>query len=63
MARQQEPLTLLLDGSDDAARFCRRTVGRILHYAASLIPAVTSTPQDIDDAMKLGSTGNVARLK
>ena len=54
MARQQEPLTLLLDGSDDAARFCRRTVGRILHYAASLIPAVTSTPQDIDDAMKLG---------
>lgn len=54
MARQQEPLTALLDGSDDAARFCRRTVGRILHYAASLIPAVTATPQDIDDAMKLG---------
>jgi 3-hydroxyacyl-CoA dehydrogenase len=54
MARQQEPLTLLLDGSDDAARFSRRTVGRILHYAASLIPTVTATPQDIDDAMKLG---------
>jgi len=54
MARQQEPLFCLLDGDDDAARFCRRTLGRILHYAASLIPEVTNTPQDIDDAMKLG---------
>jgi 3-hydroxyacyl-CoA dehydrogenase len=54
MARQDEPLFPLVDGNDDAARFCRRTLGRILHYAASLIPDVTTTPQDIDDAMKLG---------
>lgn len=54
MARQDEPLVPLLDGNDAAAQFCRRTLGRILHYAASLIPDVTTTPQDIDDAMKLG---------
>ena len=53
-AQQQEPLFPLLDGDDNAANFCRRALGRILHYAASLIPDVTTTPQDIDDAMKLG---------
>ena len=26
----------------------------MLHYAAGLIPDVTTNPQDIDDAMKLG---------
>ena len=35
-------------------KFCRRVLGRVLHYAASLIPEITSSPQDIDDAMKLG---------
>ena len=29
-------------------------LGRVLSYAASLLPTVTETPQDIDDAMKLG---------
>jgi 3-hydroxyacyl-CoA dehydrogenase len=29
-------------------------LGRVFAYAADLIPAVTSSPQDIDDAMKLG---------
>ncbi|MBL6595465.1 MAG: enoyl-CoA hydratase/isomerase family protein [Candidatus Puniceispirillum sp.] len=53
-ARQDEPLFPLLDGNDNQTRFCRRVLGRILHYAASLVPSVTSTPQDIDDAMKLG---------
>ena len=54
VARQDEPLFMLLDGHDGQARFCRRVLGRILHYAASLVPSVTTTPQDIDDAMKLG---------
>ncbi len=34
--------------------FCRRVLGRVLGYAASLIPEITNSPQDIDDAMKLG---------
>ncbi len=34
--------------------FCRNVLGRILNYSASLIPEITSSPQNIDDAMKLG---------
>ena len=34
--------------------FARRVLVRILSYAASLVPDITSSPQDIDDAMKLG---------
>ena len=34
--------------------FCRNVLGRVLNYSASLIPEITSSPQDIDDAMKLG---------
>ncbi|MEM9715668.1 MAG: 3-hydroxyacyl-CoA dehydrogenase NAD-binding domain-containing protein, partial [Pseudomonadota bacterium] len=34
--------------------FVRNFLGRVLGYAASLIPAITNSPQDIDDAMKLG---------
>jgi 3-hydroxyacyl-CoA dehydrogenase len=29
-------------------------LGRVLSYAAALVPEVTITPQDIDDAMKMG---------
>jgi 3-hydroxyacyl-CoA dehydrogenase len=29
-------------------------LARVLAYAASLVPDVTVSPQDIDDAMKLG---------
>ena len=53
-AQQQEPLSLILEGRTPHAQFCRRVLGRVLAYAASLIPDVTETPQDIDDAMKLG---------
>ena len=49
-----EPLDAILDGNDDCTRFARRVLGRVLAYAAHLIPHVTQTPQDIDDAMKLG---------
>ena len=35
-------------------KFCRNVLGRVLGYAASLIPEITDSPQDIDDAMKLG---------
>ncbi|WP_438996072.1 3-hydroxyacyl-CoA dehydrogenase NAD-binding domain-containing protein [Candidatus Puniceispirillum sp.] len=53
-AQRAEPLDMILAGDDINARFCRRVLGRVLAYAASLIPAVTNNPQDIDDAMKLG---------
>ena len=53
-ATRREPLLELLDGNDSCARFSRRVLGRVLAYAASLVPDVTSSPQDIDDAMKLG---------
>ena len=53
-ATRGEPLLEIIDGNDDCARFCRRVLGRVLAYAASLVPDVTSSPQDIDDAMKLG---------
>ena len=53
-ARQQEPLIPILAKNDAHAQFCRRVLGRVLAYAASLIPTVTENPQDIDDAMKLG---------
>ncbi len=50
----QEVLTGLIVGADVQTKFCRRMLGRVFAYAADLIPAVTSSPQDIDDAMKLG---------
>ncbi len=53
-ANRREPLLEILDGNDACAEFSRRTLARILAYSASLIPDVTSSPQDIDDAMKLG---------
>lgn len=55
-----EPLEVLIQAIDNseeearATRFCRRYLARVLGYAASLIPAVTRSPQDIDDALKLG---------
>ena len=53
-ANGDETLTIMIDGDGPHATFCRRFLGRVLAYAADLIPAVTSSPQDIDDAMKLG---------
>lgn len=51
---QNEPLVDLVSGSDAQARFCQNVLARVLAYAASLIGEVTDSPQDIDDAMKLG---------
>jgi len=51
---QKEPLRDLIKGTDVQALFCQRVLGRVLGYAASLLGAVTQSPQDIDDAMKLG---------
>ena len=42
------------EGDENHTKFCRNMLGRVLAYAADLIPEVTSSPQDIDDAMKLG---------
>ncbi len=55
-----EPLEVLIQPLDNSAeeaqatRFCRRYLARVLAYAASLLPDVTRSPQDIDDALKLG---------
>ena len=54
IARQQEPLADLIAGDDIEAQFCQQVLAKVLCYAASLIGDVTQSPQDIDDAMKLG---------
>jgi len=50
----QEVLTGLIAGEGVETAFCRRMLGRMFAYAADLIPDVTQSPQNIDDAMKLG---------
>jgi 3-hydroxyacyl-CoA dehydrogenase len=50
----RETLPMMTEGSGAHHQFCRNFLGRVLAYAADLIPHVTSTPQDIDDAMKMG---------
>ena len=60
LAKGKETLFHLINSNSNElserkyTNFCRNVLGRILHYAASLIPEITSSPQDIDDAMKLG---------
>ena len=54
IAEQREALTDLVVGNDAESAFCRRALGRVLGYAASLLGDVTDSPQAIDDAMKLG---------
>ena len=56
LAQQEghETLHLMIEGKGPHAHFCRNFLGRVLSYAAALIPKVTVTPQDIDDAMKMG---------
>ncbi|MGV6839286.1 MAG: 3-hydroxyacyl-CoA dehydrogenase NAD-binding domain-containing protein [Planktomarina sp.] len=50
----RETLHDMIHGGDAHSRFCQNVLGRVLCYAASLIPDVTTSPQDIDDAMKMG---------
>ena len=50
----KDALPRMIEGSDAQAKFCRGFLGRVLAYAADLSPDVTKSPQDIDDAMKLG---------
>ncbi|MEL6913888.1 MAG: 3-hydroxyacyl-CoA dehydrogenase NAD-binding domain-containing protein [Pseudomonadota bacterium] len=54
LAQNAETLTDLIAGDDAQTRFARNFLGRVLAYAAMLLPDVTKTPQDIDDAMKMG---------
>ena len=62
LALNQDPLPMMVapytadDNALDrqAAQFCRQVLAQIFTYAANLIPEVTTSPQDIDDAMKLG---------
>ena len=54
LAEQREPLLPLVQGNNNEAQFSRNVLGRVLGYAASLLGDVTDSPQNIDDAMKLG---------
>jgi len=54
LAQNAETLTDLIAGDDAHTRFARNVLGRVLAYAAALLPDVTESPQDIDDAMKMG---------
>lgn len=54
MQEGRETLPLMIEGSGPGVQFCRNFLGRVLGYAASLVPEVTQTPQDFDDAMKMG---------
>lgn len=54
VARQQEALEPILNDTSQAGQFAREVLAGILCYAAGLVPEITSSPQDIDDAMKLG---------
>ena len=58
LAQNREPLIDLIKSTDEGdeaqTAFCRNVLARVLAYAADLIPVVTESPQDIDDAMKLG---------
>ncbi|MGB7336787.1 MAG: 3-hydroxyacyl-CoA dehydrogenase NAD-binding domain-containing protein [Salaquimonas sp.] len=51
---EKDGVNALIKGEDILSKFAWRVLARILTYSASLIPEVTQTPQDIDDAMKLG---------
>jgi len=51
---EKEGINVLIEGDDKLSTFAWRVLARILTYSASLVPDVTHSPQDIDDAMKLG---------
>jgi 3-hydroxyacyl-CoA dehydrogenase len=51
---EKDGVNALLKGDDKLSIFAWRVLARILTYSASLVPEVTQSPQDIDDAMKLG---------
>lgn len=51
---EKEGIKSLISGDDKLSTFAWRVLARILTYSASLVPDVTVSPQDIDDAMKLG---------
>ena len=51
---EKQGLNALLEGDDKLSTFAWRVLARILTYSAGLVPDVTHSPQDIDDAMKLG---------
>ncbi|MEO0342160.1 MAG: 3-hydroxyacyl-CoA dehydrogenase NAD-binding domain-containing protein [Pseudomonadota bacterium] len=55
-AANQETLAEMVAPSNTPKHdaFIRNFLGRVLGYAASLVPEITNNPQDIDDAMKLG---------
>ncbi|MCF6322609.1 MAG: enoyl-CoA hydratase-related protein, partial [Rhizobiaceae bacterium] len=51
---ERHGIAQLVRGEDRLNKYCWRVLARILSYASSLLPFVTGSPQDIDDAMKLG---------
>ncbi|MCP4070979.1 MAG: 3-hydroxyacyl-CoA dehydrogenase [Hyphomicrobiales bacterium] len=54
IAGEREGLAFLVRGETDLHKYCWRVLAQVLNYSANLLPQVTRSPQDIDDAMKLG---------
>ena len=51
---QEEALLVLIEDDSEYGRFACSVLAHIFCYAGQLLGTITSNPQDIDDAMKLG---------
>jgi len=58
-----EKLRLLLDHDSEGAKFAALVMLKVLNYAASLIPEIASSPQDVDDAMCFGYGWGIGPFK
>ena len=53
-SEQEEALLVLVQDNSEYGEFARTVLAHIFCYAGQLLGTITSNPQDIDDAMKLG---------
>ncbi len=52
--RVEDRFPVLVDGTDKAGEFYRKTFGSLFAYVTHRIPEITDAPHKIDDAMKAG---------
>ncbi len=52
--RVEDRFPILIEGSDKAGEFYRKTFGALFAYVTHRIPEITDAPHKIDDAMKAG---------
>ena len=53
-SEQEEALLVLVQDNSEYGEFARSVLAHIFCYAGQLLGTITTNPQDIDDAMKLG---------